>query len=96
MLRVTAQPRRARRSSEQNQGGLPLHNVIVSGRRTSVRLEPVMWEALLEIANELRLTVNDLATRIEHRRTLPNRTAAIRSFVVSYYRARATGSELPL
>jgi predicted DNA-binding ribbon-helix-helix protein len=61
-------------------------NVVVAGRRTSVRLEPVMWQALREIAARERCSVNDLVTGIDRRRADSGLTAAIRAYIVAYYR----------
>lgn len=59
---------------------------MVSGRRTSVRLEPVMWEALQDIALRQNRSVHELASEIDRERTSLSLTAAIRAYVVSYYR----------
>ena len=64
-------------------------NIVVGGRRTSVRLEPAMWDALHEIAERERVTVNQLATDIDRRRAESSLTAAIRVFIVGYWRTAA-------
>ncbi|MBV9552601.1 MAG: ribbon-helix-helix domain-containing protein [Alphaproteobacteria bacterium] len=63
-----------------------MHNVVVAGRRTSVRLEPLMWEALRDIARERDLPLNDLVTEIDSGRSASSLTAAIRVYIVGYYR----------
>ena len=63
--------------------------MVVAGRRTSVRLEPLMWQALREIAEREQRSVNDLVTEIERRQLASSLTAAIRVFVVDYLRAAA-------
>jgi predicted DNA-binding ribbon-helix-helix protein len=68
---------------------LAIHNVVVAGRRTSVRLEDVMWEALQDIARRREVTVHDLVTEIDRRRTESSLTAAIRVYIVNFYRAAA-------
>lgn len=66
-------------------------NVAVSGRRTSVRLEPEMWDALRDIVMREQCTLNMLCTLIERRkRANSSLTAAIRVFIMLYYRAAAT------
>ncbi|MBY0429635.1 MAG: ribbon-helix-helix domain-containing protein [Rhodospirillales bacterium] len=66
-------------------------NVIVSGHRTSMRLEPSMWDALEEICGRERLTVHEICTLVEARRRQEcGLTAAIRVFILSYFRAAAT------
>ncbi len=65
---------------------LVLGNVVVAGHRTSVRLEPAIWEALQDILQRETKTLNQLVTEIERARTASSLTAAIRVFVVRYYR----------
>jgi len=60
--------------------------VFVSGRRTSVRLEPVMWAGLHDIARRRELTLSDLLTEIDRRRNCPSFTAAIRAYLIDFYR----------
>jgi predicted DNA-binding ribbon-helix-helix protein len=43
-------------------------NVVVADHRTSVRLEPELWDALADIARRERLSLNELCTRIGARR----------------------------
>lgn len=66
-------------------------NITVRGRRTSVRLEPEMWNALREIARREQCKVHDLCSLIQLRKN-PNTslTAAIRVFLMLYYRASST------
>ena len=66
-----------------------MHNVVVDGHRTSVRLEPQMWDALQDIVRRRRTTVHDLVTDIDRRRTASSLTAAIRVYIVDFYRAAA-------
>ncbi len=68
-------------------------NVVVSGRRTSMRLEPAMWEALEEISRREGRTIHDLCTMINAARNESSLTAATRVFIVSYYRAAANEAE---
>jgi predicted DNA-binding ribbon-helix-helix protein len=66
-------------------------NVMVMGRRTSVRLEPAMWSALREIARHERCRIHDLCSLIErHKNPDTSLTAGIRVFLMLYYRAAAT------
>jgi predicted DNA-binding ribbon-helix-helix protein len=82
-------PRRERRNHESSPSSLVIHNVVVGGHRTSVRLEPVMWDALHDIARRLRVTTHDLVTDIDRVRTASSLTAAIRVYIVDFYRAAA-------
>lgn len=76
--------------------GSPLgsRNLIIVGRRTTVRLEDEMWAALKDIAEGEGFTVHDLAGRI-HRRKKSGQsfTSAIRVFLMLYYRDAARGAE---
>lgn len=84
-------------------GPLRSQNVVVEGHRTSMRLEPSMWDALEEIAARENMTVNALCSEIRRRLerqaelagTLPNPseitlTAAVRTFMVCYFRRAGT------
>jgi predicted DNA-binding ribbon-helix-helix protein len=65
-------------------------NLVVSGRRTSVRLEKEMWAALEDIAKREGYTLNGLASRIDRRkRSGQSFTSAIRVYLMLYYRNAA-------
>ena len=85
-------PQRASRAREPSLSTLAIRNVVVAGRRTSVRLEPLMWEALRDIARDRGVAVNDLVTEIDHQRSSSSLTAAIRVYIVEYYRSAAAGT----
>ncbi|MDR3425775.1 MAG: ribbon-helix-helix domain-containing protein [Alphaproteobacteria bacterium] len=66
-------------------------NVVVSGRRTSVRLEPEMWDGLREICQRERATMHQICTTAELQKAeKTSLTAAIRVFVMRYFRLAAT------
>lgn len=65
-------------------------NVTIQGRRTSLRLEPAMWDALHEIAQRESTSVHELCTRVELDRQESTLTAAIRVYILGYFRAAAT------
>lgn len=66
-------------------------NITVLGRRTSVRLEPEMWAALRDIAQREQCKIHDICSLIEMRKNKDTSlTAAIRVFLMLYYRAAAT------
>lgn len=90
---LTAWQPRPRRDGDNPPSTLVIHNVVVAGRRTSVRLEPAMWEALRNVAHRLGVTIHDLVTRIDRERTASSLTAAIRVYVVDFYRAAFLGEE---
>ena len=65
-------------------------NIRVSGHRTSMRLERSMWNALEEICQREGRNMHDLCTMVDARRSESSLTAAMRVFVLSYFRAAAT------
>ena len=66
-------------------------NVTVMGHRTSIRLEPEMWNAMKDIARRERCTIHELCSLIHLRKAeITSLTAAIRVFLMLYYRAAAT------
>ena len=71
------------------ENGLVLKNVTVSGRRTSLRLEPMMWQGLTEICEREGLALNEVCNLVENRRIQSSLTAAIRVFTLSYFRTAA-------
>ena len=86
---MLAHPRRSHRNQEVRPSSLVIRNIVVEGHRTSVRLEPVMWEALHDIARRQNVTIHMLVTDIDRRRTASSLTAAIRVYIVDFYRAAA-------
>ena len=73
-----------------NTSTLVNRNVRIAGRRTSLRLEPALWTALNEVCQREGLTHHALCTRINERRHASTLTAAVRAYVVGYFRAAAT------
>jgi predicted DNA-binding ribbon-helix-helix protein len=66
-------------------------NVTVNGHRTSIRLEPAMWEGLTEICRREKLSLHQLAGMIAERKGAATFfTAAVRVFAMSYFRTAAT------
>jgi len=49
-----------------------------------------MWDALTGIARHRRMTMRELVTEIERDRTASSLTAAIRVYIVEFYRSAAT------
>ena len=76
---------RARRNS------LVSRNITVDGHRTSVRLEPAMWSGLGEIVRRERISLHEIGTAIAQQKPAnTSLTAAIRVFLMAYFRAAAT------
>lgn len=60
-------------------------NVLVCGRRTTIRMESVFWDLLEAIARKEGVKVEHLLSEIDARRGSLNRTAAVRVFAVTYF-----------
>ena len=65
-------------------------NIYLNDQRTSLRLEPAMWEALEEICRREGRSLNDICVFIEAQHGRSSRTAAVRVFILRYFRAAAT------
>lgn len=65
-------------------------NVNVGNRRTSIRLEEEMWAAVNELCQREGMTVHELCSLIDRFRGESSLTAALRVFLVVYYRVAAT------
>lgn len=66
-------------------------NITILGKRTSVRLEPEMWQALKDISRREGCSIHELCSLIAIRkRDLSSLTASIRVFLMLYYRAAST------
>lgn len=71
--------------------GLISRNVTVRGRRTSMRLEASMWDALSEICRREHVRAADICTRLATAKSPAlTLTAALRVFIASYFRDAAT------
>lgn len=75
------------------QSRLVNRNVMAARGRTSMRLEPELWEALLEICEREGAEIGDLIRTIEDAHPGGSRTSAVRVHIVAYFRrmARAGG-----
>ncbi|MBN42332.1 MAG: aryl-sulfate sulfotransferase [Alphaproteobacteria bacterium] len=56
-------------------------SVVVAGHRTSISLENVFWDHLRKIAEDRRISVNELVTKIDRDRD-GSLSSAIRVFVL--------------
>ncbi len=66
-------------------------NVVAERGRTSMRLEPELWDALAEIARREGQDINRLVRQIEAVGHSGGRTSAVRVYVLEYFRAAANG-----
>src|SRR5580658_3820969 len=65
-------------------------NVVAERGRTSMRLEPELWEALLEICDREGQDMSSLVRKVEQNGHAGGRTSAVRVFVMAYFRDAAT------
>jgi predicted DNA-binding ribbon-helix-helix protein len=77
-------------SRHGQQSTLVSRNVTISGHRTSIRLEADMWEALFEICRREGKTVHAICSVVDGQRIASRLTAALRVYIMAYYRAAAT------
>ena len=62
-------------------------NIRIHGRRTSIRLDEQMWQALNEIAEIENCNIHDLCSTVYDSKDRDTGfTAALRSFLMNYYR----------
>ncbi|CAN0531622.1 unnamed protein product [Laminaria digitata] len=71
---------------------LVTRTVTVSGRRTSVRLEPDLWEALRDIAARENRSMHEICSDIDRTRDGTRLTSAMRIYIVNYFRSAANPS----
>ena len=61
-------------------------NITVLGRRTSVRLEPEMWDALFDVSRREGTSIHNICSLIYLRKVKESTlTAAIRVFLLLFY-----------
>lgn len=75
---------------ERPESSLVNRNVFIGDRRTSLRLEPLMWDALADVARREGMSVHEVCAMVDERRQASSLTAAIRVFILAYFRAAAT------
>ncbi len=73
-------------------------NVRIGRRRTSIKLEPEMWDALIEICVRTKKNINQICTEVYNASygedthdvsAGANFTSELRVFILGYYRAIA-------
>lgn len=66
-------------------------NITLNGHRTSMRLEPAMWNALIEICRREKLSIHQLCSMVaQHKSEQSSFTASVRVFAMSYFKSAAT------
>ncbi|MBO7333129.1 MAG: ribbon-helix-helix domain-containing protein [Alphaproteobacteria bacterium] len=61
-------------------------NVVVNGRRTSMRLEKEVWNALSESCKEQNISLNTLCSLIEKTKHKGSLSSAMPVYAFNYYR----------
>ena len=88
---VSAEHRIERGASCPSISGLICKNIRISGRRTSIRLEPEMWDALELISAREKCAISKIcALAYENKRPRDSVTAAIRVYILRYYMSAST------
>lgn len=72
---------------------LTCKNVVVNGRRTSMRLHKYTWDALSDICNREGTKLWRLCSKIDNTRGKDSLSQATRIYVLSYYRDHFEQSE---
>ena len=90
--RPAAAPRSGPRPTQRRgtPSSLVNRNVFIGKRRTSLRLEPAMWDALAEICRRENRSLHEICALVDARRRASSLTAAIRVYILNYFRAAAT------
>lgn len=85
-LRLTSEnPRLDERNS------LVIRNVKVHGHRTSVRLEPQMWDSMIEICRREFCTPDDVCSYVAQRKPPHDSlSSSLRVFILDYFRKSST------
>ena len=66
-------------------------NIRIAGHRTSMRLEKEVWSALAEIGHREHCDTNEICACVNSTRSTEiSLTAAVRIFVITYFRRAAT------
>jgi predicted DNA-binding ribbon-helix-helix protein len=65
-------------------------NIVAAGGRSSMRLEPEIWDALFEICRRENIAMAELVRKVDGGREIGGRTSAIRVFAFNYFRKAAT------
>lgn len=68
------------------------HSVRIAGRRTSVRLDSEIWEALQAICEIRGISIHDLCTEVEGTRGGRSLVSALRVYAVLFFREMAKGN----
>jgi predicted DNA-binding ribbon-helix-helix protein len=67
-------------------------NIVAGAGRTSIRLEPELWDAIAEIGERESQNINTSVRQAEAASHAGGRTSAVRVFIMNYYRSAASES----
>ena len=67
-------------------------SITIGSRRTSMRLEAEMWNAIGEICSREMIAIGELVRRAHQSGGAGGRTSAVRNFVLAYFRTAANAS----
>jgi predicted DNA-binding ribbon-helix-helix protein len=82
-------------TSNGSNSSLVLRTVELPGRRTSLKLEPLMWAALDRVCEERDLSPGGFIAEVEERRLASSLTSAVRvALLEHFWRAAETAREL--
>ena len=85
LLASNEDPRPDKRSA------LVIRNVSVNGHRTSIRLEPQIWDSMTEICRREFCTPHDVCSYVAERKPPHGSlTSSLRVFILNYFRTCAT------
>lgn len=70
-------------------------NVIVNGRRTSMRLDRETWISIADICHRQRMSIHELCSKIDKVRGKTGLSSATRLFVLTYFRAELNKYQKP-
>ncbi|MBP7252282.1 MAG: ribbon-helix-helix domain-containing protein [Alphaproteobacteria bacterium] len=90
---MNANAKSPKKSAPHN--GFQSRNIRLDGKRTSIRLETALWEALEDIGEREAKSIGELCAIIAERKTGTNLTASVRLFIIAYFRLAAHGGAKP-
>jgi predicted DNA-binding ribbon-helix-helix protein len=61
-------------------------NVFIGDRRTSVSLEILVWESLVDVCRREEISLDEICTEVEDRRVSSSMSSSLRMFLLIYYR----------
>ncbi|MEC8564338.1 MAG: ribbon-helix-helix domain-containing protein [Pseudomonadota bacterium] len=61
-------------------------NIFIGDRRTSVSLEILVWEALVDVCRREEISLDEICTEVENRRLSSSMSSSLRMFLLIYYR----------